>query len=467
MKKFLILIALLITTPIIKSDANMIETILDLVKDSTTEDQFKVFHHLFKKEYDLNSAEGQKRYEIFQNSLQYIKTENSKGNTYTLGINQFADLTNTEFTRMYFGVQDEPSNAQNRDEKETDYFDKYADADDAQDIKPEYFEKHTDSDDKQEKTDYFDKYADADDAQDDKSDISVQKPANYEKNLGLGDETDKTDFFDKYADADDASLRLLKQKNFLHSDDDEDADEIKLKAKSKERTGKVLHETGMIVDWKGYFSEVKDQKSCSSGWAHSTAGAIEGNLNISSGLDKSKYKIFSPQELVDCIYTDSFGCNNGKLVDAFNYFKINGIFEESAYPYKGIAKTCAAKLINKRKTISKQIIKCPSNPCLFPLFIDLLKQGPISVGINSIEKLKLYKTGYFTFNDNECSQGGNHSLIVVGHEFDTSTGGHIFTVRNSWGVTWGEQGYAKILYNPNSRTNNCGLLFEAFLPLLH
>ena len=37
---------------------------------------FKVYHFLFKKEYDLNSEEGVKRFRIFRDNVEKMKNEN-------------------------------------------------------------------------------------------------------------------------------------------------------------------------------------------------------------------------------------------------------------------------------------------------------------------------------------------------------------------------------------------------------
>ncbi|KAL2454831.1 Cysteine proteinase RD21a [Abeliophyllum distichum] len=49
-------------------------------------------------------GEKEKRFEIFRDNLRYIDEHNAKSNqTYKLGLNQFADLTNKEYRNMYLG----------------------------------------------------------------------------------------------------------------------------------------------------------------------------------------------------------------------------------------------------------------------------------------------------------------------------------------------------------------------------
>lgn len=46
-------------------------------------------------------GEKEKRFEIFKDNLKYIIEQNSQGHPYKLGLNNFADLTNEEYIKMY------------------------------------------------------------------------------------------------------------------------------------------------------------------------------------------------------------------------------------------------------------------------------------------------------------------------------------------------------------------------------
>lgn len=61
---------------------------------------FRVWHQLYNKEYDILSLEGLKRFKNFKKNLQLIKDHNNSPNTknsYTLGLNNFADMALEEF----------------------------------------------------------------------------------------------------------------------------------------------------------------------------------------------------------------------------------------------------------------------------------------------------------------------------------------------------------------------------------
>ena len=58
--------------------------------------RFESFVENFGKKYD-SIVEFNKRFEIFRDNMEYIANENEKGNSFTLGITPFSDLTVDEF----------------------------------------------------------------------------------------------------------------------------------------------------------------------------------------------------------------------------------------------------------------------------------------------------------------------------------------------------------------------------------
>jgi len=50
-------------------------------------------------------GEKDKRFEVFKENLGFIQEHNAQNNTYTLGLNKFADITNEEYRAMYLGTR--------------------------------------------------------------------------------------------------------------------------------------------------------------------------------------------------------------------------------------------------------------------------------------------------------------------------------------------------------------------------
>jgi len=66
--------------------------------------QWADFKLRFDKDYDGQETE-QRRYKIFQATVDYIEAENAKGHSYQMKINQFSDLTPHEFATQFTGLQ--------------------------------------------------------------------------------------------------------------------------------------------------------------------------------------------------------------------------------------------------------------------------------------------------------------------------------------------------------------------------
>lgn len=84
--------------------------------------------------------------------------------------------------------------------------------------------------------------------------------------------------------------------------------------------------------------------------------------------------------------------------------------------------------------------------------------GPVSVALNA-DYFSQYAGGIF--NEPYCNGDLNHGVLVVG--YGEENGQAYWLVKNSWGPTWGENGYIKIAKNNG---NQCGIANDATYPIL-
>ena len=223
------------------------------------------------------------------------------------------------------------------------------------------------------------------------------------------------------------------------------------------------------VDWvsAGAVTPVKNQGQCGSCWSFSTTGALEGAYFLKYGTLLS----FSEQQLVDC---DTFsnggkdhGCNGGLMDNAFTWIKKNGgLCSEQDYPYvSGTTKTAGTckttcSVNGNSKVQSFVDVKPNSDDAM----MSALAKQPVSVAIEADQPaFQLYKSGVFT---GTCGTSLDHGVLVVGYGTDGTL--DYYTVKNSWGNTWGESGYIRLGRSSsyNKGAGQCGLLMEASYPVL-
>jgi len=71
----------------------------------------------------------------------------------------------------------------------------------------------------------------------------------------------------------------------------------------------------------------------------------------------------------------------------------------------------------------------------------LVTEGPISVSVDA-STWSFYSKGVFT-NCNSNKPDINHAVLLVGYGVDAKSGPY-WTIRNSWGPRWGENGHIRI-----------------------
>jgi len=210
-------------------------------------------------------------------------------------------------------------------------------------------------------------------------------------------------------------------------------------------------------DWrqKGAVNPIQDQAQCGSCWAFSTIQAQESQFFITNG----KLQKLSEQNLVDCVST-CYGCNGGLMDAAYTYVvKHQGgkFMLEEDYPYTakdGNCKFDASKATSMVVGYTNVVAGSETD-----LAAKVASMGPAAIAIDASHySFQLYKSGIY--DEASCSARNlDHGVGCVG--YGSENGVNYWIVRNSWGESWGENGYIRMV---KDKSNQCGEASMACIP---
>ena len=207
-------------------------------------------------------------------------------------------------------------------------------------------------------------------------------------------------------------------------------------------------------DWSGvYTTPIKDQGYCGSCWAFSATEQVESDF-MRTFPDAAWFNL-STQQVTSCTpYRLPWvgGCNGGEPEAAFKYAE-RGLVAESDYPYtsgnKGVTGACeipATVRVQVKVVGYTNVASGARDEPVMAAYVG--STGPLSVVVDASE-WSTYTGGVM----NTCGSDLDHAVQVVG----VDTGHETWKVRNSWGTSWGDQGYIYLKYG----NNTCGIASDA------
>jgi cathepsin L len=188
---------------------------------------------------------------------------------------------------------------------------------------------------------------------------------------------------------------------------------------------------------------VKNEGQCDAGWAFAATGLVESDHAIRAGTLLS----LSEQELLDCTGSGS-GCGGGSPIDALRtVIAKGGLATESSYPYT--ARIAMCKAVTAVATIPGAGRVPSGDEVSLKAYV---AQGPVLALIDaSHPSFDFYPGG--VYSEPACrTDRPTRAVLIVG--YGTLSGQDYWIVKNSFGASWGAQGYIFMSRNNN---NNCGI----------
>jgi cathepsin L len=214
-----------------------------------------------------------------------------------------------------------------------------------------------------------------------------------------------------------------------------------------------------------------DQGGCGSCWAVATATMLQANAEI-AGYNRS----FAAQELVNCVQNPhhcggSGGCDGATVELGMNWVMESGLETVTNTPYLGVDGTCKKQgnssliaiaqggheTLEEMTAIGFHGPKSQLSPGLSlgllgwerlpeneyePLIRAVAEHGPVAVSVGA-SGWNSYGAGIF----DGCGVDAeiDHAVVLMGYGFDADRNQKFWSIKNSWGQSWGENGIIRLL----------------------
>lgn len=195
---------------------------------------------------------------------------------------------------------------------------------------------------------------------------------------------------------------------------------------------------------------IRNQGQCGSCWAFAAAETLTTNLCAMG----QNVPVLSPQDMVECDMLNH-GCNGGNL--ALAWFDINhvGIRSDECMPYtSGGGTVPLCRPFGCSGTGDDTRYSCPNSSECYGERADiqgaLTQLGALETAFTVYEDFMHYSGGIYKHTEGKAL--GGHAVKVVGWGQESST--FYWIVQNSWGASWGEAGFFRIVDHTEDSASN-------------
>ncbi len=186
-------------------------------------------------------------------------------------------------------------------------------------------------------------------------------------------------------------------------------------------------------------SPVRRQR-CGDCWCQCAVAAIESKMRIFDDDNTS----LSVQQGIDCNFGGS-SCGGGWMEDVYDLYRVVGAVSQVCFPYRGgIDGDCDQDICDMLLNVDgyEEI-----DTSVTSIKTHLMTGGPIAVGMTVFSDFSYYSGGCYEHDE---SGSLNHGVLIVGWDDSRCSGQGAWHIKNSWGTSWGESGFAWMKYGTAS-----------------
>lgn len=185
-------------------------------------------------------------------------------------------------------------------------------------------------------------------------------------------------------------------------------------------------------------------KECASSYVHTALSAVEDRICAKGGNRKVT---LSAQEILDCDKTSS-GCKGGTINRVLAWGKRKGFMPEECYT-KGEEEctqdTVAENECRQSNNIYKVVDFCLASE-VEGVKREIMTNGPVLGQLDPFTDFLTYSSGQYQRTQESFRYNGKHVVKVVGWDM-TPDGNSAWIIENTWGPSWGENGYGYVVSN--------------------
>ncbi|XP_030747685.1 cathepsin B-like [Sitophilus oryzae] len=218
---------------------------------------------------------------------------------------------------------------------------------------------------------------------------------------------------------------------------------------------------------------IRDQSTCGSCWAFSTAEAISDRICIHSNATRKV--LVSAQDILTC--SSAGGCHGGTSVLAWEYWKngyvTGGLYNDTNEGCKSYflppcndhmnnctnyvdTPECVSQCddskvdYNQSKTYGHLSFRNGSiNGTVKQIQLEILKNGPVQTTFTVYEDFAYYKSGIYQYTAGK--ERSRHAVKIIGWGVEKEV--EYWLIANSFNANWGEDGFFRMIRGKN----DCGI----------